>query len=103
MTAASTIDGVTVELWGTEFNLKPATRSVLKAAEEYERKLDEAKDADELVKLMGELLDIRVVPQNGKRKLASKIILEKWEADQVTLSQVLDFAHQIAEATERPT
>lgn len=100
---AQATGGITVDLWGVEFDLKPATRSVIAKAQEYEKKLEETENADELVNVLVQVLDLRVVPQNGKRKLASKVILEKWEADELALADLLDFAQRLSEVSERPT
>jgi hypothetical protein len=97
---------VDVDLWGTVFDVKPATRSVAREAKEYTERLTAAEqdgDEDTMVIIIGELLDLRLVPAEGRRKKASTLISEKWEADELTLAQLLDFVDDLGAARVRPT
>lgn len=103
---AEAVEPVEVDLWaddgGALFTVKPATRSVLKKADEVMEKLDAIKDDEQAVGMLAEMLDLRLVPANGKRTKASTIVTRKWEADELTLPQLIRFGERLSEA-ERPT
>jgi hypothetical protein len=93
-----------VDLWGKAFETVPATRSVERKIQELEAKLRELTDdqTDEMVALTAEMLDARLKPAGQGRKKASEIIIEKWNGDELTVSQLLDFVGVVSEA-DRPT
>lgn len=99
---AESVEPVEVDLWGSIFTVKPATRSVSRKAGELMEKLDEVEDDDQAVQMLAEMLDLRLVPTEGKRTKASTIVSRKWEADELTLAQLMSFGERLSDA-ERPT
>jgi hypothetical protein len=95
---------VDVDLWGKSFESIPPVRSVYKRIQQLEQQLLEIADdqPDEQVRLTAEILDLRLKPAGQGRKKASELIVEKWEADEITLGQLLDFVGAIGDA-DRPT
>lgn len=93
---------VDVDLWGHPFETVPATRSVHRKQREISAKIDTVTDDDESVKLLAELVDLRLKPAGNGRKKASAFILEKWEADDLSVPQLEQFLDDLL-ATDRPT
>lgn len=109
--------GVELDLWGEDYILLPATRSLSRKARPlYERleqieaqaaQLDrEGKDMpedldDQMVEAIGKLLDVVVRPTDGTRK-ASTLIQRKWKSDELTLPQLLRFLDQVGELNNPP-
>lgn len=95
---------VSVDLWGREFSCAPATRSVIKQVTVLQERVYQLGDeqADEIVDLLCQVVDLRLTPKGQARKKAGEIIREKWEADALTLHQLLAFMEAVGEA-DRPT
>lgn len=93
---------VDVDLWGHPFETVPATRTVHRRQREISAQIDEAGDDDASVKLLAELIDLRLKPAGNARKKASAFILEKWEADQLSVPQLEQLLDDLLE-TDRPT
>jgi hypothetical protein len=103
LSIAQTYEPVEVDLWGSEFHTKPATRSSAKLGQEIQARIDAApNDSDEAVKALAELVDLRLQPANGKRTKASTLIVRKWEADELSMPQLFAFLEDLGEA-DRPT
>lgn len=96
------VDTYEVDLWGTLYEAKPATRTVAIRGKELVEQLTETEDQDEAVKLYGQILDLRLSPANGKRTKASAVIDRQWQGDKVTISQLDQLIEDLAEA-DRPT
>jgi hypothetical protein len=95
---------VEVEVFGAKFKALPATRSVVNSIVDLEKKLEDAKDNDEQIAVIAELLDVRLKSANGSKKKASAIITEKWEADELGLDQIQGFVEDLNQAQlVRPT
>lgn len=90
-----------VDLWGTTFETRPVTRSVERAAGELQRKVEESEDADEVVGLLAELLDLRLCPVGHKTR-AKTVIEKKWKADELSTPQLTKFCEDLAEADAPP-
>jgi hypothetical protein len=95
---------VTVDLWGREFTATPATRTVVKQVTVLQERVYQLDDeqADAIVDLLAQVIDLRLKPKGQARKKASEIIKEKWEADALTLHQLFAFMERLGEA-DRPT
>jgi hypothetical protein len=95
---------VDVDLWGKKFETVPPTRSVLQQIAALEGKLREIPDdqTDDLVELLAQIIDLRLKPAGQGRKTASACILEKWNADELTVGQLIDFSEAVGDA-DRPT
>lgn len=92
---------VTVDLWGHEFDRMPITRSVREKLGPASSAVIEARDeenADALVDAIGAVLDLRLKASDGKRTAASKLIHDRWHADDLDLEQLLNFTEEIGEA-----
>lgn len=94
-----------VDLWGKHFVTVPAVRSVYKRIQELEVKFNDLDDdqPDEQVEVMAEILDARLKPAGQGKQAAGEIIKEKWNSDQLTIGQLLDFADMVADADHPPT
>ena len=106
--AASEIDSIEVDLWGTLFHTVPVTRTRQRAIRDLRRDLiaieDDANDAeDRAVRLMAEMLDHMLAAEPGKRKKPSAVVWEKWEADEMAFKQLETLFEDIAEAAAPPT
>jgi hypothetical protein len=95
---------VDIDLWGKAFESVPPVRSVYKRIQELEQQLLAISDddPDAQVRLTAEIIDLRLKPAGQGRKKASELIVEKWQADEITLGQLLDFVSAIGDA-DRPT
>ena len=76
----------------------PAAEKTGLARERLE--LEEAFGADEEVALQGELLDLRLVPADGKRTKPSLLVQRKWEADELSEAQLDRLFEQLREAED---
>lgn len=99
---ADAFEPVTVDLWGHEFHTVQATRSVVQQADKLEQQMEEVTDTDALVGLLGDALDIVLKPSDGRRTSPSKLIGEKWQADHVTVDQIVGVLEGIRDG-QRPT
>lgn len=103
LTAAS----VEVDLWGTAFSAVPITRSRQKRLLELQKELDAIEDGahdanDQAVSVLAEMLDQQLAPIGENDALASGVIVEKWQADELTVDQLVGFQERLVEAV-RPT
>lgn len=106
--AASEVDSIEVDLWGTIFHTVPVTRTRQRAIKDLDRDLkaidEDADDAeDQAVRVMADMLDHWLAPEEGKRKKPSALIWEKWEGDALAFAQLTQLFENIAEAADRPT
>lgn len=100
-------DVLEVDLWGTVFHRVPVTRSRQRALADLERQVqdikeDEAGADDAAVSLMSQMLDQILKPAEGDA-LASSLIVEKWEADELTFGRLSAFIEEVAEQAADPT
>jgi hypothetical protein len=93
---------VDVDLWGKKFETIPATRSVSVKSAELEVELNQTDDNDKIVELVAQVLDLRLKPAGNGRKKAGELVIEKWQADELTLDALLDFLEALSTA-DRPT
>lgn len=104
VTLGGALTTVEVEVFGHKFKALPSTRSVIAVSAELEKKLDDTEGNDEQMALVAQLLDARLKSANGSKKKASVILLEKWEADELSLTQVMSFVEELNQAQfARPT
>lgn len=98
------LNEVTVDLWGREYIASPATRALIAKVTALQARIYALDDsqADEMVTLMCEALDLRLKPKGQARKKASELVKEKWEAEAITLHQIFAFMERVGEA-DRPT
>jgi hypothetical protein len=99
---AGSFEGVQVDLWGHAYKTVRITRSVQNNVDKSLRKLDDAETADAAVKVLADVIDARLVPENGAGP-ASKLIMEKWKADDLSLDQLQKFQADLEEAEAPPT
>jgi hypothetical protein len=92
---ADAFEPVTVDLWGHEFHTVRPTRSVVQRADKLEEQMEQVTDTDALAGVLGDALDVMLKPCDGRRTSPSKLIGEKWQADQVTLPDVLDLTGRL--------
>jgi len=78
-----------------------ANRGLLEMTEENEDiSAEQAQDA--VVKLILDAVDMLVVPAEGKKTPASKVLRGVWDADEIELGDLLDFLNDLA-TKRRPT
>jgi hypothetical protein len=96
---------VEVELWDRVFVSRPVTRSISKRMRELEEQRIQAESDDEAMRAWAELMSLLTVPTNGQKKPAGQLILEKWEAEELSLGQIASFVEQLQDAAleARPT
>jgi hypothetical protein len=95
---------VDVEMWDKTFETIPATRSVERNVAALERQLTELPDddTDKMVELTAQVIDLRLKPKGNARKKAGELVIEKWQADELTLDALLQFVNDLG-AADRPT
>jgi hypothetical protein len=98
-----------VDLFDRQFTLRRVTRSVQIELEKTQATLtrlinDDDATGDALVECFASAVDALLAP-DGHRTSAQKIIVEKWNADEITLPEVRGFADQLQEdaASDRPS
>lgn len=83
----------------------PVTRSVEQELAETQQRVAEfdsdTTDEDGL-KVVLDMIDKLVVPEKGKKKLASSVLLELWKAEECESLDILEFLNSIA-ANRRPS
>jgi hypothetical protein len=113
--ARKAYDPAEVDLWSEEdddlpggvFETYEMVRSRARKFDELMAKaeaVDENDDdvgIDQLVELLADLFDVLLRPK-GHRKLASKIIVERYQADKLSIPTIEDLVQEIAVAA-RPT
>lgn len=102
---ADSLETFEVDLWGRIFDAVPVTRSVQMRATELEREGGDVLDGeepDEIVAYLGKMLDLRLKPAKGARKLASEAIAEKWQADELSIAQLVSFVQKFSEGDDNP-
>jgi hypothetical protein len=102
--AAPTVE---VDLWGALFDVVAVTRSRQKAINALQRQVtdldeDEEDAEDKAVALMAKTLDQMLVPQAGKRKLASTHIIEKYHAEELAAAQLGSFLERLLSEVNSP-
>jgi len=101
---------VIVNLFGKQYRLRPITRSVQKGLEEATVKLaalqkDDTAGGDEVVDAMASSLDALLAIEGGHRTPAKKLLMEKWENDELSVTQIEHYFDALQEAAteSRPT
>lgn len=95
-----------VELFDHKFTVKRITRSVQKALEAVDRKLNamdksDEDDSDKVVAVMAEGLSALLEP-NGENVPAKKVLVDAWKADDLSFDEVQGLYVSLQEAaTER--
>jgi len=102
ITVPDTPDGITVELWGAQFTPRPATKSLANQAEPIAAKIHESADYDELIDAIGAVLDLKLANADRGRLAPSVLVKRRWDADEVSVPQLLALLNQIRVA-EFPT
>lgn len=99
-----------VDVFGKAYRLRLITRSVQKSLEKVDRDLrlfmkDEDAESDALVDLLAEGLDALLAPDGGHRTPVKKIVVDKWNADEVSLDELRRFSDDLQEqaVAARPT
>jgi hypothetical protein len=92
---------VEVDLWGHEFHTLPLTRSRNLEYQATQQRLAAAENDDDVVEAIAAAFDVRLKISDGKRTQPSKLILDKWNGDELTLDQLFGFLHTLGDA--RPT
>lgn len=96
-----------VELFGKQYRLRPVTRSVQKGLEEMEgklRNLDDDASGDDVVAVLAAGIEVLLAIEGAHRTHAEKLILDKWNADQLSVEQLRSYFEALEEsAANRPT
>jgi hypothetical protein len=107
-----------VELFDKTYRLKPITRSVQKQMHAIQKKsqdlaqraqeddaFDEEAGLDEEVGYFIELIDLLLEIDGGHRTSAKKLLMGKWESDEITFPQIQSYLEQLQqdEVEARPT
>lgn len=97
---------VEVDLWadseGALFDSMRITRSLQREVTRTMEQLDESDDPDQQVEMIAAVLDLMLKAKSNQRRKPSSIVAKKWESDDVTIIELLDFVSRIGRAT-RPT
>lgn len=98
ITVPESVEGVTVDLWGTEFETRPPTKSLAKRCEPHIIAMLEATTNDELVDAIAAFYDEKLVPTGGRRTKPSTLIRRKWDDDAVTIPQLQALGDRLRDA-----
>jgi hypothetical protein len=96
-----------VDIFGSVFEVRPITSSVEAALNPLERKYNallekaDSTTGTSVVEAIGELLDVLLKPAEGGKSKPSKLLLEKWQADELAIPDARDLVQAVAE--HRPT
>lgn len=100
--------GVEVELWEHMYTIRPITRSVQQSIEEIQAQTAQAQAdqppdvGDVMAKLMADLIGARLLPLE-EAPPAADVVYEKWTADEISDSQLIQLNADIQEAGEAPS
>jgi hypothetical protein len=100
---------VEVYLFEHKYLLRKITRSVEKALDKAQKKMDALKDdedgdADKVVALLGEGLGVLLMNNGTESPDPKKVITDAWKADTLGLSELTELYDGLQEAAmERPT
>lgn len=96
-----------VDLFDKKYRLKPITRSVQKGLEAVQDKLSglgEDADGDAVVDVITDGFDVLLGIEGQHRTSAKKLLLSKWNADELAVDQLEQFFEALQEAAAaRPT
>jgi hypothetical protein len=101
ITIDQAFEPVEVDLWGSEYRTRARTRTVQKQVQEKLAAFYASEDDDESVKLLGEAFDAWFEPVGDAGK-PSELVASKWEADELTVGQLLGFLDSLGDEA-RPT
>lgn len=99
---------VSVDLWGSDFEavrITASTEPPIRAKVEEINKRFFGRDVthQERVEMFGMQFDARLRPAEEDGRLASELVREKWDADEVTVPQLERFWSDVLEAIDRPS
>lgn len=94
---------VEVELWERLFLARPMTRALTLELADLERQVHAAKTSDEAVERLAALIGAVLEPTGGQRKTADVLIVEKWQANELSVQQLMDFNDQLQGRQAPPT
>lgn len=101
--AFPTYTAADVDLFGSPFVTVAATKTVRQQADGLDAELEQVGEDDEkAIDVFGRILDVRLKPKGNGRKKPSQLLREKWDADQVTVEQIVSFLEALGD-TDRPT
>lgn len=100
-----------VQLFDKTYRLQPVTRSVQKKLHVVSTALDAIpEDAgedgyDQVVELLADGIDVLLEIDGTHRTSAKKLLMQKWESDDLTLQQIQNYYTELqtSEAEARPT
>lgn len=80
------------------------TRTGQLQLDQLEAKLYTGIDSDEQVKVIGDILNIVLKPQqSGKRKKPSTILMDAWKAETITVGQLFALLSDIRDGASNPS
>ena len=99
-----------VDVFGLAYRLRALTRSVQSALDKVDKELrtsmngDDA-DGDTLVGVLGGALEALLAPEGNNDRPVGELVVEKWEADELSLDALRRFADDLQEQAieARPT
>lgn len=118
---AQAYEPIEIDLWGTVFETRDVPRSGVKKTGELQQKLEAIQEAqakegeeipgvglvprdpkpdelDQMVGILAEMMDVKLVSTNGGRKKPSTLIKAKWQADDLSLGRLFTFVAEIRAA-----
>jgi hypothetical protein len=108
ITISDTFEPVEVDLLGVDYKTKPITRSVQHQAVELEKASgavleDPEASPDKQVEYLAKAVGLRLVPIADDAPAAADHIIELYDADKLTLDQLVDLIDQLGGAEANPT
>lgn len=94
---------IEVDLWGSIFETMDQTKATQKKIAECQARIAALDDTDDkgAIKLFGEQFDYTFRPIGGGKKKASTLLKEKWEANDLGLSQIANFLSEVGAAQRK--
>ncbi len=104
------VDPVPVELFGKTYSIRQVTKTVQKRLEDIQDRLNQAAqnddaDGDAVVAILADGIDALLAIEGQHRTPAKKVLMDRWEADKLSLTQLQQIFEglQEEELEARPT
>ena len=101
--AATPVDSrPSVEVFGGEYKIRAITRSVQRALDKVDKSMqalmkDDNSTGDALVTVLADAMDALLAPTVDGQVSVKNVVVEKWEADELSLDGLRRFADELQE------
>lgn len=102
LTLAESYEPVEVDLFGHDFVTTNVTRTTQIELGKLETLVDDAtenQDVDKMVEALAKVLDLRLKAADNKRTKPSTVIVQRWEADELNILDLVKFVEELGRAS----